>query len=58
MGIKNEGSHQGLGGLRVEKGERTAEKREGAPEKGCLKSHYELLSKFSIIIILMALISL
>lgn len=30
----------------------------GAQAKGCLKSHYQLLSKFSIIIILMTLISL
>ena len=31
---------------------------EGAQAKGCLKSHYRLLSKFSIIIILITLISL
>lgn len=35
-----------------------AEVGEGAKAKGCLKSHYELLSKSSIIIILMALIIL
>lgn len=31
---------------------------EGTQAKGCLKSHYGLLSKFSVIIILMDLISL
>ena len=31
---------------------------EGTQAKGCLKSHYGLLSKFSIKIILMAFISL
>lgn len=41
-----------------EGGGRMIEMGEGAQAKGCLKSHYELLSKFSIIIILMALISL
>jgi hypothetical protein len=46
------------GGLYL--GGRKEDDREGgcAQAKGCLKSHYGLLSKFSIIIILMDLISL
>lgn len=48
------------GSLRIawEGGERVTELGEGTQGIGCLKSHYVLLCKFSIIMILMALISL